>query len=316
MKLQTAGYTPAEREAGEQGVVFDIQHFCVDDGPGIRTAVFLKGCPLRCIWCHNAEGLSAKPQLYFTRDNCTGCGRCAPVCPHRAHSLTESGHRIDRTECTACGACAGVCPAEALRIAGRVMTAPQVLAEVAKDKPFFRNSGGGMTLSGGEPLAQGAFSVRLAQLAKAQGIHVCVETSGYGSPEALRRLAEHTDVFLYDYKHSSPQAHKSCTGVDNALILENLELLSGLGRPVILRCPVIPGCNDTPEHYRAIAQLAQRMDNITGVHIEPYHPFGVSKYDAVGRSAAYGNNAMMDRAAAQAAADAVAAGCTKPVLLT
>ncbi len=300
----------------QQGVVFDIQHFCVDDGPGIRTAVFLKGCPLRCIWCHNAEGLSAKPQLYFTADRCTGCGGCAAACTNGAHSFSLQGHVIDRSRCAVCGSCAAACPNEALRLAGRCMTAEEVLAEVRKDIPFFRNSGGGMTISGGEPLAQWRFSAALAGLAKAQGIHVCVETCGYGSAQAIRALAQDTDLFLYDCKHTDPDAHRRLTGADNALILENLTLLAALQKPVILRCPIIPGCNDTPQHYAALARLAQRYDNITELHVEPYHPFGVGKYAALGMCAGYDAEEMMSAEAAQAAADIISAQTATPVVVT
>ena len=300
----------------EQGTVFDIQHFCVDDGPGIRTAVFLKGCPLRCAWCHNAEGLSAQPQLYYIAGHCTGCGRCEETCAQGAHRITPEGHSLDRALCTACGACAKNCPNGALRLAGCRMTVEEVLTDVAKDIPFYRNSDGGMTLSGGEPLAQGNFSFALAQEAKQRGIHVCVETCGHGDPAVLQALAQHTDLFLFDYKHSDSQAHKAYTGVDNALILANLQRLARWGKNVILRCPIIPGVNDTEAHYTAIAQLAAGMGNITEIHLMPYHPYGLSKFTAVGRQPVYTADAAMDRAQALAAADAIAAVCAKPVTVT
>jgi pyruvate formate lyase activating enzyme len=300
----------------EKGIVFDIQHFCVDDGPGIRTAVFLKGCPLRCVWCHNAEGLSAQPQLYYTAGSCTGCGQCEAACAQKAHRIGADGHTIDRSACTACGTCAKVCPNGALRLAGRPMTAEEVLTEVAKNIPFYRNSGGGMTLSGGEPLAQSIFSAALAQAAQHRGISVCVETCGYGDPAALETLAQYTDLFLFDFKHSDPRAHKAYTGVDNALILENLQRLAAWNKPVILRCPVIPGVNDTDAHYTAIARLANTYDTITEIHLMPYHPYGLSKFAAMGRQPGYPEKDAMSRAQALAAADVITALCPKPVTVT
>ena len=295
------------------GLVFDIQHFCLDDGPGIRTTVFFKGCPLRCIWCHNAEGLSAKPELYYASEKCAGCGKCADVCPENVHSFRETGHDVDFPSCVNCGTCADVCGMEALRIAGRRMSVWEVLKDVLADKPFYDQSEGGVTLSGGEPLMQGDFACELAELAKENGLHVCVETSGYCSTETLRRILPSVDLFLFDFKHYDPEQHRRFTGVDNRRILENLRFLSENGKELILRCPIIPGCNASEPHYRAIAELSEELCGVTAVHIEPYHPFGLSKYRAVGREAAYVRDELLDRRDAERIRDHIASLTSKPV---
>jgi len=298
------------------GTVFDIQRFCVDDGPGIRTTVFFKGCPLRCIWCHNAEGLSGRPQLYYSADKCVFCTACAKVCPNGAHSVGADGHSIDFLSCSACSACVSACPTEALRIAGREMSAEEIIREVLKDKAFYKNSGGGMTLSGGEPLMQGKLAAELALLAKQNGISVAIETSGYCSKGVIEQISPHTDLFLFDFKHSDPAEHKRYTGVDNACILENLEYISQMGKDIILRCPIIPGCNDTEGHYTAIASLAERLEGICEVHIEPYHPFGLGKYASVGLTPSYNVSEAMSANAAKAAAEAVQSACNKKVIIS
>ena len=268
----------------EKGIIFDIQHFCVDDGPGIRTTVFLKGCPLRCVWCHNAEGLSAQPQLYYTAGSCTGCGQCEAACAQKAHRIGADGHTIDRSACTACGACAKVCPNGALRLAGRPMTTEEVLAEVAKDIPFYRNSGGGMTLSGGEPMFQPEFARCLLTLAKQKGLHTCMETCGYAAWEDYASVLPLVDLFLFDYKLTDPQLHRQYTGVSQTRILENLFKLDAQGAKTVLRCPIIPTVNDTPDHFAGIAATANRLRNVQEIHIEPYHPLGSSKSDLLGKT--------------------------------
>ena len=299
-----------------EGLVFDIQHFCLDDGPGIRTTVFFKGCPLRCIWCHNAEGLTINPQIYFSREKCFGCGLCAEVCPQNGHSFHDHVHEVDFEACIRCGACTRVCRNEAVRVAGRCMTDEAVLKEVMKDKPFYDQSGGGITLSGGEPLMQGEFACGLAAFCKDNGLHVCVETSGYCNKETLLRILPYVDLFLFDYKHYDPEKHKVYTGVDNQRILDNLHMISDAGKSIILRCPIIPSCNDTETHYQAIAKVANELHGIREIHIEPYHPFGLSKYRSIGREATYLNEELMSRAETEQIKDYISDLTVKKVLIS
>lgn len=276
-----------------KGMVFDIQHFCVDDGPGIRTTVFMKGCPLRCAWCHNPEGLSRKVQITYFADKCLSCGRCAAACDHGGHSIAEDGHVFSREGCVQCGACVEACPAGALKVAGREMEPEEALREVLKDRPFYENSGGGITLSGGEPFFQSEFALELLRGARQAGLHTCVETSGHCPKEVIEAAAELVDLFLFDVKETDGELHKRFTGVDNARILENLRVLAEKNRPVILRCPIIPGCNDRREHILGIAQLANSLRNVREVHLEPYHPFGVDKYTRLGLEPSYASKEFM-----------------------
>jgi pyruvate formate lyase activating enzyme len=264
-----------------KGLVFDIQKFSVNDGPGIRTTVFLKGCPLRCLWCHNPESIKAERELSYNAEKCLHCGACVSKCPRRCHSIVPR-HVLNRAACIACGICTGPqCPA--LEIIGREMEAEGVIAEVMKDKVFYEQSGGGMTPSGGEPLLQAEFSLELLRLAKAGGLHTCVETSGCAAPERITALIPRTDIFLFDYKESDPRLHKEYTGVGNDIIFENLKLIDSLGASVILRCPLSPGKNDRDDHFKGIAETAESLNNILEIHIEPYHPLGESKCERIGR---------------------------------
>ncbi len=266
------------------GLVLNIQRYCLHDGPGIRTTVFLKGCPLRCAWCHNPESQASHPELMYFSSLCVGCGRCAEVCPAGCHVFSEDGlHRYHPESCVGCGRCAEVCLSKALELKGREMTASEVLAEVMKDASFFENSGGGMTVSGGEPLFQPDFLLELLQDAKARGLHTAIETSGFGKAEELRRIAPYVDLFLYDDKLTDPELHRRWTGGAQEVVLQNLELLNELGAKVILRCPIIPGVNDQEEHYRGIEALAASLEAVIGVEYEPYHDYGRSKAEALGR---------------------------------
>lgn len=245
-----------------QGTIFNIQRFCVNDGPGIRTTVFLKGCPLSCVWCHNPESQRFEPEILFYKDKCTGCGRCKCVTA------------ADRDF---------VCFNGAKEICGKTVTADEVTAEVLKDKPFYENSGGGVTLSGGEPLAQYDFSLELLKKAKENGIHTAVETCGYEEKSKILEIAKYVDLFLFDCKETDQELHKKYTGVDNKIILDNLKALSDAGSKIILRCPIIPGFNDREEHFKGISEIADKFSGIEHIEIEPFHPLGESKYSALNR---------------------------------
>jgi len=265
-------------------LVFDIQRFSINDGPGIRTTVFLKGCPLRCIWCHNPESKSAKKQLLFRAEKCIGCLACAQVCEAGVHSFSEEGkHALNRAACVFCGKCAEECMG-AIEICGREMTVSAVMNEVLKDRAFYRNSGGGMTVSGGEPLMHPELTLALLRAAKEEGLHTALETSGFGAWEAIEALAPYTDLFLWDVKETDEARHREYTGVSNARILENLFRLNLSGAQIVLRCPVIPGFNDRREHFEGISALAERLENVIRVEVEPYHPLGKSKSGLLGEA--------------------------------
>jgi pyruvate formate lyase activating enzyme len=265
-----------------QGTIFEIQRFSIHDGPGIRTTVFLKGCPLNCAWCHNPEGISARPHLSFVPEKCIGCGYCFRACPKVAHSWQDGRHVLDREVCVACGTCAAECYAGGLELVGRSITVGEALDEVLRDEPFYQTSGGGMTLSGGEPLYQIEFSEALLDAAKQAGLHCCVETSGCAPYERLRPS---TDLFLYDIKESDPERHRQYTGAGVEQILDNLRILHARGARLRLRCPIVPGYNDRPDHFEGIAALARSLPGLDGVEVMPYHSFGDSKLDRMGLSA-------------------------------
>jgi glycyl-radical enzyme activating protein len=263
------------------GIVFDIQRFGLHDGPGIRTVVFLKGCPLHCAWCHNPESQVRQPQVRFREEVCVRCGACAAACEHGAHEIGLDGHLYDRTACQVCGRCIEECLYEGLVLTGKEYSVEEVMAVVRRDVVYYDQSGGGITLSGGEPLAQPAFTLALLQAARAEGIHTCIETSGCAAQPVLERVLPWVDLFLYDYKGSGEQ-HRALTGVDSGIILENLAILIERGAQVRLRCPLVPGVNDSDEHLAAIVDLERRFPALDGIDLLPYHNTGSGKYGQYG----------------------------------
>lgn len=265
-----------------KGIVFDIKGFAVHDGPGIRTTVFLKGCPLRCDWCHNPESQSSQPVLAQFKRNCIGCGKCLQRCPQGALSRGDDGIVIDRGLCKACGECARTCYAEALVIRGRTMTVEQVMVEVRKDIPFYQNSGGGMTISGGEPLQQPEFTLALLKAAKSEGLHTCLDTCGYAPWSVLEQVLPYVDMVLYDLKGINPALHRQRTGRPNSLIMRNLQGLTSDGMQVKVRLPLVPGYNDRVEDIRDLAEFITNLQHVPPVEILPYHRLGEGKYEALG----------------------------------
>ena len=261
-----------------QGMITDILPFSVNDGPGIRTTVFFKGCPLRCAWCHNPETWQKQPQCMVNASLCVHCGRCA-ICPFGARD--ESGNWND-AHCRDCGRCATVCPAGATRLCGREVSIADVLEKVLPDRPFFRTRGG-VTLSGGEPMAQPAFALALARALAEHEIRVLVETCGYAPYEAYEQMLPFVDGFLFDWKETNPEKHRRFTGVDNARIRETLSRLSAAKTNLTLRCPIIPGYNDTQEHFEGIGQLTHALPGIRQVDMLPYHALGNSKRAQLGK---------------------------------
>jgi pyruvate formate lyase activating enzyme len=261
------------------GRVFDVQRFSLHDGPGIRTVVFLKGCPLRCAWCANPESQRPGPEIAWFESLCSGCGRCAEACPRGAISMEDGRPVTDRRVCAACGECAAACSRRARRLMGREVTAGAVMAEVRRDAPFFRRSGGGVTFSGGEPLTQPALLLECLQLCRRWGYHTAVETCGHAHWGDLRDAAQLTDLFLYDLKTMDPARHQELTGLGNEVILENLERLLETGADVTVRVPVVAGAND--DSAAALAAFVADHPRLRKVELLPCHALGAHKYAAL-----------------------------------
>ncbi|MDW7657117.1 MAG: glycyl-radical enzyme activating protein [Bacillota bacterium] len=266
----------------DRGIIFDIQKFSIHDGPGIRTTVFLKGCPLHCLWCHNPESQKKEPEISFTADRCIGCGWCFTNCPQSAHVMLDGRHILLRDRCTHCGICAQKCYARAIEVIGREVTVAEVIAEVLKDRPFYETSEGGMTLSGGEPMMQFNFAVALLRTAKGEGLHTCLDTCGFAPIGQFLSLLDVVDLFLYDIKDTDPDRHMQMTGVPLEPILDNLRRIDAAGGRTILRCPLIQGINTDKEHLHKLAEIAESLENVVEVTLHPYHPLGKSKAERIG----------------------------------
>jgi pyruvate formate lyase activating enzyme len=261
-----------------EGIVFNIQRYSIDDGPGVRTTVFVKGCPLNCLWCSNPESIDPMPEVTYRYTSCKRCGTCMGACPIGAISLNETGIHIDRKKCQRCGTCVSVCIPEALQISGKRMTVEEVFKIVKKDVDYYEASGGGLTCSGGEVLAQSEFVAELFQRCRESGIHTCADTSGWGSRDAMDRILEYCDLVYFDLKHMNADEHKKLCGQSNYLILNNLALVAEKRVRLVLRVPLIPGCNVSEENITAIAETAARLVKEAPIHILPYHRYGTSKY--------------------------------------
>ncbi len=269
-----------------KGIVFNIQKYSIHDGPGIRTAVFLKGCPLKCEWCSNPESNQTDIEIMYNSEICTLCKKCISVCKINALTSGKESQfiNINRNKCDQCGECIKICPSGALTLVGRYMSVEEVLQEIEKDILFFRKSGGGITLSGGEPGNQPDFSEAILKSVYSMGIHTSIETSGYYSDEILIRLAKWTDLFLYDIKHVDDLKHIHGTGVSNKLIINNFKKLIENSASVIVRIPVIPGFNATEEDMRFIGQFLLEVNGFKEIHLLPYHRLGNSKVTSLGKA--------------------------------
>lgn len=262
----------------KQGVIFNIQKYSIHDGPGIRTTVFLKGCPLDCWWCHNPESQKVESQLMFLPNKCIACRDCEKVCPTGAISFSNKSFDYNESKCELCEKCAEVCPSEALEFAGEKQNQEDVIREIEKDKVFYEESGGGVTFSGGEPLVQIDFLDNLLTLAKKKGLHTTIDTCGYAPWENIERIKDNVDLFLYDIKHMDNEKHKKYTGVSNELILDNLRKLAGEGKRIWVRIPIIPGINDDALNIEKMCEFILAL-NLRDVFILPYHNIAIDKYN-------------------------------------
>ena len=267
----------------EKASTFNIQKFCIHDGKGIRTVVFLKGCPLKCLWCANPESHEIRPQLSVIADNCIGCGVCHMVCPNHAISFGENGVTIDRGLCQRCGRCADECYSRTLKLMGKEMTVEDVFQKIAQDSVFYKHSGGGYTLSGGEPLLQDKFCLELVDRCTQAGFRGAIETSGFGDTQSFKELTRKLELIFFDLKHMDDHQHKKLTGVSNTTILHNLREIQEEANEIVIRTPVIPGLNDMAENIVETANLCVGLKKVKILELLPYHKLGEHKYESLGQ---------------------------------
>jgi len=265
-----------------KGLIFDIQRYSIHDGPGIRTLVFMKGCPLSCLWCCNPESWSSSQEIMVSSTKCIGCKRCIEVCPTGA---AEKKNPLEANQlCVVCGSCVEACPSTARQLVGRYMSLDEVVEEVEKDRLFYQHSGGGITATGGEPLMQVGFVRMLLKRCQEKGIHTALETCGYAKWEVFKKVLEHVDLLLYDIKHMDTERHRELAGVGNELILQNAKKVARLGKDMIIRVPIIPDRNDSVENMEGVAGFARSLRKVNEIHLLPYHRLGESKYDRLGKN--------------------------------
>ncbi|MBS1248733.1 MAG: Choline trimethylamine-lyase activating enzyme [Chloroflexi bacterium] len=266
-----------------QPPIFDIKRFSLHDGPGIRTTVFLKGCPLSCAWCHNPESQKSTPELIFRAERCLGCGACVDACPEEAITMAEGRSVTAWARCTHCGECAQVCYPGAREMACQEMTVEEVLEIVERDRPFYEESGGGVTFSGGEPLAHPDFLEAALVACREAGLHTALDTSGHAPWEVIDRIRPHVDLFLYDVKLLDDAQHQNDTGVSNRLLLANLQKLAELGHNIHVRTPLVPGINVTPAQIQALGKFVAQLPGVSRLDVLPYHEMAAEKYRRLGR---------------------------------
>lgn len=296
------------------GIIFNIQRFCVHDGPGIRTGVFFKGCPLHCEWCHNPEGLSQNIEISFLENRCIGCGLCAIVCPNDVHRIKSGFHEIDRSKCKSCRKCENACEYGAIDMQGKRYSVEDIVS-ISKRDVLFYGENGGVTFSGGEPMMQPDFAIALAERLYTEGLNVCIETSGFAEQSSYAKILPYVDRFLFDIKETDEERHKKYVGVGMKTIQENLQYLNKRGCKIVLRCPIIPDVNLREDHFHLIAELAESLNGVIEVNLEPYHPMGLKKGNRIGKQMLYQRKDPLNRDELLIWQDKMALWTKKPVIV-